>query len=79
MKCPVCKGKGGWWEDYVPGEFGGYCGEYISCGYCKGTRRVSRIKIWYDKIMDWFWNSWLGDKTITVLYGLQTRRGDGKA
>jgi hypothetical protein len=73
MECPVCKGQGSWWEDYVPGEFGGYCGEDISCKYCKGTGEVSRVKVWWDRLMNWFWNSQLGDQITTILYILKTR------
>jgi hypothetical protein len=54
MKCPICRGKGGWHEDMGEGTI-----LYDPCRECNETGRVS----WLYIINLWFWQT-IGDQFI---------------
>lgn len=49
MKCPICDGEGGWYNDVLWHGVGG--GEYEGCDFCNGTGSVSvfkRIRLFFN-------------------------------
>ena len=48
MKCPICNGSGGWWDDYGEGTV-----LYDPCNECKETGKVSILYI----VRLWFWQT----------------------
>jgi len=48
MKCPICNGSGGWWDDH-----GEVAVLYDPCNECKETGKVSILYI----VRLWFWQT----------------------
>ena len=73
MKCPICEGTKGWYEDYGLDIY--YPVPWTNCPYCKGTGKISFIHWlkykWWENIAP----DWVFDLIAEITHLKETRKG----